>query len=118
MLHQRWLQESNLLVYAAYQIIVAFVIMIMGGYVADHVHGFQTSFERFGDNDNIPYYSIIYYGGVAQAAYASVLVFLSITVVILVFAFDHYEEKRIRVYAAAGEMSAANNNSEKVLSQV
>jgi hypothetical protein len=80
--HPRWLREleSILLVYGVFQIILAFVMIVTGGYVADHVHGFQTSFKKFGANDSIPYYGIIYYGGVAQATYGSVLVFLSITV--------------------------------------
>lgn len=64
------------------------------GFLADYVYGFYTSFEKFGTHDSIPYYSLMYYGGVAQAAYGSVLVFLTITVVVLVTALDYYETKK------------------------
>lgn len=60
-----------------------------GGYLAYKVTGFQTSFEKFGANDGILYYGMMYYGGVAQAACGSVLVFLTIVVVVIVSVFDH-----------------------------
>ena len=117
--HPRWLREHESILpgYAIFQMILAFIMIGTGGYLADHVHGFQTSFEKFGANDSIPYYGIMYYGGVAQAAYGSVLVFLAITVSVLVCVFDHYETKQNRVKAAASEAAAANNSG-KEFSQV
>ncbi|KAK3314046.1 hypothetical protein B0H66DRAFT_607285 [Apodospora peruviana] len=43
-----------------------------GSYLADHVHGFYTSFEKFDTHGSIPYYSLMYYEGVAQAAYGRI----------------------------------------------
>jgi uncharacterized membrane protein (DUF485 family) len=114
--HPRWLRdhEETLYVFAIAQIVLAFIMVITGGILADNVHGFYTSFEKFGTHDNIPYYSLMYYGGVAQAAYGSILVFLTITVVILLSAFDHYETKKSRVQAAASEEAAPNNFSSSI----
>jgi hypothetical protein len=113
--HPRWLREHKgiLLAYAVIQAIPGFVMVVTGGLVADHVHGFQTSFEKFGANNNIPYYSIMYYGSVAEAAYGAVLIFLCIAVV----TFHHYERKQIRVKAATGVV-AAPTAGEKESSQV
>jgi hypothetical protein len=89
--HSRWLRdhEGTLYAFVIAQVVLAFIMIATGGYLADQVHGFYTSFEKFGTHDSIPYYSLMYYGGVAQAAYGSVLVFLTITVVVLLTAFDH-----------------------------
>ncbi|KAG4426947.1 hypothetical protein IFR05_017570, partial [Cadophora sp. M221] len=99
--HPRWLREHKGILYAfaIAQFVLAFIMIITGGYLANHVSGFHTSFEKFGTHDSIPYYSLMYYGGVGQAAYGSVLVFLTITVVVLHIAFDHYETKKSRVEA-------------------
>lgn len=97
-------------------LILAVVMIGTGGYLADHVHGFQTSFEKFGAKDGIPYYSIVYYGGVAQAAYGSVLIFAAITAVVLLFAFYHYKMNHL-VQATAREQ-AAPEYTEKDSSQV
>lgn len=92
-------------------------MIVTGAYLADHVQGFQTSFEKFGANDRIPYYRIMYYGGIAQAAYGSVLVFLGIAAVVLFCAFEDYKPKQIWVETATGEM-AVPNGGEKRKSQV
>ncbi|SPQ22988.1 b27284f9-0714-4c07-898b-ca257c1f4914 [Thermothielavioides terrestris] len=63
--HPRWLRvdhERILTVYAILQMILTSSMIVTGGYLADNVHGFQTSFEKFGANDRIPYYSMMYYG--------------------------------------------------------
>ena len=93
------------------QVILAFIMIGTGAFLADQVHGFYTSFEKFGTHDSIPYYSLMYYGGVAQAAYGSVLVFLTITVVVLLTAFDHYETKKSWIEAAVSEEAAPGNFS-------
>ncbi|KAH6667308.1 hypothetical protein B0J14DRAFT_642677 [Halenospora varia] len=103
--HPRWLRDhkGTILHHDCY-----------GGYLADQVHGFYTSFEKFGTHDSIPYYSLMYYGGVAQAVYGSVLVFLTITVVVLLTAFDHYETKKSWTEAAASEEAAPSNFSSMI----
>jgi hypothetical protein len=87
-----------------------------GGFLADQVHGFQTSFEKFRANDSIPYYSMIYYGGVAQAAYGSALVFATIMATVLLFAIDHYNT-RYRVQEGT-RVKAAPDYTGKDASQV
>ena len=65
--YSRWLRENEsiLLIYAIFQIILAFIMIITGGYLTNRIYSFETSFEKFGVNDNILYYSMIYYRGVA-----------------------------------------------------
>ncbi|KAI3322818.1 hypothetical protein HD806DRAFT_544836 [Xylariaceae sp. AK1471] len=58
------------------QIILELVLVSTGGYLAGHVNGFQTSFDQFGGDENLPYYNIMYYGGVAQAAYGALVIVL------------------------------------------
>lgn len=63
--------------HAVCQIIVGLLLISTGGYIADHVEGYQAAFEKFAPGDGIPYYGVIYYGCVAQAVYGSVLILLS-----------------------------------------
>ncbi|KGO69110.1 hypothetical protein PITC_017570 [Penicillium italicum] len=49
--------------------IVSLVVLSLGGYVTSHVYSFQTSFEFFDSASHFPYYKIIYYGAVSQAAF-------------------------------------------------
>lgn len=37
--------------------------------MASHAHGFQTSFESFDSASHFPYYKVMYYGAVGQAAF-------------------------------------------------
>jgi hypothetical protein len=78
--HPRWLleQEKAWMYFGCFQCILSLVIIPTGGYLADHVHGFQTSFERFSGNDNFQYYNIMYYGGVGQAAYGPLVIFVAV----------------------------------------
>jgi len=101
--HPRWLRENDEIArtFGLLQMTLSFVMIVTGAYLTDHVNGYQTSFEKFGANDSI--YGMMYYGGVAQAAYGSVLVFLAITVVVLVFTYDHYNMKRYLAQVAASE---------------
>ncbi|TGJ82220.1 hypothetical protein E0Z10_g6554 [Xylaria hypoxylon] len=81
--HKRWLQDHNGLwmCFLGTQILLALVLVITGGYLADHVNGFQSSFNNFGGGENIPYYNVMYFGGVAEAAYGA----LVIVVVLLMY---------------------------------
>ncbi|KAJ5766712.1 uncharacterized protein N7511_004328 [Penicillium nucicola] len=78
--HPRWLREQDnaWMYFGCFQCILSLVIISTGGYLADHVHGFETSFKRFSGNDNFQYYNIMYYGGVGQAAYGSLMIFMAI----------------------------------------
>ena len=109
--HSTWLRDHKGTMHAFVfaQVILAFIMIGTGGWLADHVNGFYTSFEKFGTHDSIPYYSLMYYGGVAQAAYGSVL--LAITVVAYLIAFDHNKKKKSWIEAAASEEAAPNNLS-------
>ena len=51
---------------------------ILGGYVASHVHGFQTSFELFDSEGHFPYYKDLYYGAVGQAAFGVLAIIISL----------------------------------------
>ena len=96
-LHPRWLRDhkSSLAIsFAISQMVVALFAVVTGGYVAYQVHGFQILFEDFGANDGIPYYSIIYYGSIAQAAYGSLFFLLAISVAVIFFVVDHYQTKK------------------------
>ncbi|CAM1503396.1 Fc.00g081720.m01.CDS01 [Cosmosporella sp. VM-42] len=110
-----WVRERDgaLYIFAVAQIGLAIGMIGTGAYLADRVHGFDTSFEKFDTHDSIPYYSLMYYGGVAQAACGSALAFLTITVIVLLFAFDHYETKRNCVEATVSEAAAPNNNQKE-----
>lgn len=108
--HPRWIREYKLTLYAftTTQIALALIMIGTGAYLADHVHRFDTSFEKFSTHDSIPYYSIMYHGGIAEAAYGSFLVFLIITVSV----FDHYQTKQSQDEAI--EQAVPNNNDMEV----
>lgn len=71
---------SGFKTHAVWQIIVGLLLISTGGYIADHVEGYQAAFERFTAGDGIPYYGVIYYGCVAQAVYGSVLILLALPI--------------------------------------
>lgn len=77
------------------------VTLSTGGYLADCVHGFQTSFERFDGDDNFPYYNFMYYGGVGQAAYGCLVIFMAVAPFVARLVFDQYQSKRIGPIEAA-----------------
>ncbi|KAH8743404.1 hypothetical protein F5883DRAFT_593080 [Diaporthe sp. PMI_573] len=54
------------------------MLVSMGGYGAERFRGCETEFGRLGAGDNIPYYNVIYYGNVAQAACGFLLIMLSL----------------------------------------
>ncbi|CAG8184448.1 unnamed protein product [Penicillium nalgiovense] len=63
--------------YGCIQIVVSMIVLSLGGWLASRVHGFQTSFEFF-DRSHIPYYKIMYYGSVGQAAFGSLVIIMSL----------------------------------------
>ncbi|CAG8393831.1 unnamed protein product [Penicillium salamii] len=70
-IYPKWLQEDYTarFYYICIQIVVSLIVLSLGGYVASHVHGFQTSFEFFDSASHFPYYKIMYYGAVGQAMF-------------------------------------------------
>ena len=112
--HPRWLRDHErgaVLAFLIAHTALAFVIVITGGILADTVHGFYTSFEKFDAHDGVPYYSLMYYGGVAQAAYGSFLVLLA---VIVFFSAEILKKrKQRRVDAVACETMAPTTNGKE-----
>ncbi|KAJ5330525.1 hypothetical protein N7476_000308 [Penicillium atrosanguineum] len=76
-IYPSWLQESyeSGMYYGCIQFLLSLVVVCMGSYFASHLHGYQTSFEYFDRADQFPYYKIMYYGPVGEAAFGS-LVFI------------------------------------------
>ncbi|KAI0450204.1 hypothetical protein F5B21DRAFT_529197 [Xylaria acuta] len=56
-------------IFVGAQLILALFIFVAWEKIADDVAAFQAAFDKFGSNDNLPYYDIIYCGGKAQATY-------------------------------------------------
>ncbi|PCG88641.1 Hypothetical protein PENO1_109060 [Penicillium occitanis (nom. inval.)] len=110
---QRWLREhENILpAFAALQVILAFVMIITGGYAADHVQGFQTLFEMFGASERIPYYILMYYGVIGQAAYGAALVLLTIT---SIGVLDYNSTTHNNIKAAITEMATTRSAENEV----
>ena len=79
-IYPKWLQENCTarFYYSCIQIVVSLIVLSLGGYVASHVHSFQTSFVFFDSDGHFPYYNIIYYRAVGQAAFGSLLVIRSL----------------------------------------
>jgi hypothetical protein len=79
-IHPRCLREDHKyrLYYACTQLVVNFIVLSLGVYVASKVHGFQTSFESFNIEGRFPYYKTKYYGAVGQAAFGVLAVIMSL----------------------------------------
>ncbi|KAJ5288264.1 hypothetical protein PENANT_c118G09217 [Penicillium antarcticum] len=93
--HPRWLrgQDRTWMYFGCFQCILSLVILSTGGYLADHVHGFQTSFERVSGNDNFQYYKIMFFGGVGQAAYGSLVIFMAIASFVAFLIYERHERE-------------------------
>ena len=74
----RWLRGNRNLpiYYGAVQLILSLFILVTGAYLADHVYGFQSSFAEFQGDDHIPYYPIMYYGGIGEAVYGALMILI------------------------------------------
>ena len=79
-IYSKGLQENSTarFYYICIQIIASAIVLSLGGYVASHVHGFQTAFEFFDSAGHFPYYKMMYYGAVSQAAFGSGVVTMSV----------------------------------------
>ncbi|KAJ5568991.1 hypothetical protein N7450_011477 [Penicillium hetheringtonii] len=76
--YPRWLRgNSNLLIYyGVMQLILSFFVLVTGAYLADHVYGFQSTFAEFQGDDHIPYYRIMYSGGIGEAVYGVLMILI------------------------------------------
>jgi hypothetical protein len=79
-IHPRCLREDRKyrLYYVCIQLVVGLIVLSLGGYIASHVHGFQTSFGLFDSEGHFPYYKIMYYGAIGQAAFGVLAVIMSL----------------------------------------
>jgi hypothetical protein len=78
LVHPRWLREdcNARIYYGCMTFLLSLPVISLGGYAAGRIHGFQSSFEFFGRDGSFPYYIVMYYGAVGQAAFGSVLFIL------------------------------------------
>jgi hypothetical protein len=79
-IHLRWLhQDGQRRTYFGYlQVVLALIAVSVGGYIASRVHGSRSSFELLNIHGHLPYYGIMYYGAVGQAAFGSLMIIFSI----------------------------------------
>lgn len=90
------------------QLVVAFALIVTGGYNAGHAQGFQTSFAKFGGSDRIPY-SVIYFGGVALAGYGATLIVITAAIGMGALTHDHHQTKRARAQATVRDNSVTDS---------
>jgi hypothetical protein len=64
--------------YGCIQVVLSLVVVCVGGYFASRVHGYQTSFEYFDRAGQFPYYKILYYGAVGEAACGSLVIIITL----------------------------------------
>lgn len=84
--HPRLLRENSVAQYyhGSIQFVLGLVVLSIGGYVADGVHGYQTLFAEFEDRPrHFPYYHVMYYGAISQAVYGSLTVIMTVVYVAL-----------------------------------
>lgn len=80
MIYPKGLQENSAaqFYYIYIRLVVSMVVVSLGGNVASNFHGFQTAFKFLDSAGHFPYYKIIYYGAVSQAAFGSGVVTISV----------------------------------------
>lgn len=79
--HPRLLQDGNAtaIYFTCTQFILSVVVLFIGGYVANSIQGYQTLFEGFDVRANhLPYYGMMYYGGIGEAVFGSLVIILSL----------------------------------------
>ncbi|KAJ5737365.1 uncharacterized protein N7483_002490 [Penicillium malachiteum] len=90
--------DGHCLPWGTGQCIYGLIAIVTGGYVADHVEGFQSLIATFIDVKDLPYYEIVYYGSVAQAAYgALVIIVLGALVGTLLFLTNRAHPSNLQV---------------------
>jgi hypothetical protein len=77
-------RSAFIIYFSGIQLILSLAILSVGGYIANSIHSYQTLFEEFEHYaSHFPYYSMMYYGGVGQAVYGTLVIFLTLVYVIL-----------------------------------
>lgn len=82
--HPRLLAENSASprYFGCIQFFLGLVVLSIGGYIANSVHGYQILCAEFDDRaSNFPHYSIMYYGGIGQAVYGSLVVIMTLVYV-------------------------------------
>ncbi|KAL2281070.1 hypothetical protein FJTKL_12090 [Diaporthe vaccinii] len=70
--------------YSICQMIYGLMLVSIGGYVAERVRECEDEFEKLSADSKVSYYSVIYYGHVAQAAYGFVLITVSLVLAAII----------------------------------
>lgn len=75
-LHSRWLHQNGQrrIYFECIQVVLALTAVSVGGYIASRIHGSRSSFELLNIHGHLPYYEIMYYGAVGQAAFGSLMI--------------------------------------------
>ncbi|KAJ5144504.1 hypothetical protein N7476_005072 [Penicillium atrosanguineum] len=71
-----WLRNHDCpwIFYGCCHLALSVFLLVMGAWIIFHVRGFKPFFERFSGDGNVPYYNMMFYGGVGQAAYGASVV--------------------------------------------
>ena len=88
-IHPRWLHQNGQrrIYFECIQVVLALTAVSVGGYIASRVHGCRSSFDLVNIHGHLPYYGIMYYGAVGQAAFGSLMIIFSI---VQLFVCDFY----------------------------
>ncbi|KAJ5778510.1 hypothetical protein N7520_001756 [Penicillium odoratum] len=75
-IHLRWLHQNGQrrIYFECIQVVLALTAVSVSGYIASCVHGSRSSFELLNIHGHLPYYKIMYYGSVGQAAFGSLMI--------------------------------------------
>ncbi|CDM38432.1 hypothetical protein DTO013E5_9736 [Penicillium roqueforti] len=78
LVHPRWIQEDckARVYYGCMSFLLSLPVVTIGGCVAGGIHGLQSSFELLDRDGSFPYYVVMYYGAVGQAAFGAAVVIL------------------------------------------
>lgn len=91
-----WLREHDRpwTYYRCIQVCLGLVTISRGASIATRVRNLDTLFQRYGRHDNVPYYKIMYFGGIGQAFYGLLALVLTI---VSFFIFDAEERNTFRL---------------------
>ncbi|KAK0612513.1 hypothetical protein B0T17DRAFT_511699 [Bombardia bombarda] len=76
--------------YTVTHAILFFALIVLGAFLANAVHSYQTLYKAFTTN-KVLYYSLLYYGGIGQAVYSVLVIFSSIILARLLPSKDLFE---------------------------
>lgn len=86
-----WLRK-----YSVCQTIQGILLVSMGGYAAERVRGCGAEFGRLFVASNSPYYIVIYYGYIAQAAYGFLLMTTSLVLAAMIPICEDTRDSRLQ----------------------